>query len=72
MPTLPLAFSTPLQVPLMLSLGIGPLQLMVLVLLLFSSTGLFIALSKQMSGGKALGSAAGLYVLMAGWTFLIL
>ena len=72
MPTLPLALSTPLQVPLMLPLGIGPLQLVVLVLLLFSTTGLFIALSKQMSGTKALGSAAGLYVLMAGWTFLIL
>jgi len=55
----------------MLPLGIGPLQLVVLVLLLFSTTGLFIALSKQMSGGKALGSAIGLYVLMAGWTFLV-
>lgn len=64
--------SPPLQAPLMLPLGIGPLQIVVLVLLLFSTTGLFIALSKQMSGGKALGSAVGLYVLMAGWTFLIL
>lgn len=72
MSALSLTGSTLAQVPLMLPLGIGPLQLVVLVLLLFSTGALFLAFSKEMGGLKALGSAAGLYIIMAGWTFLVL
>jgi len=52
--------------------GIGMLHWLLMFVLLISAGVLYLALSEQYESGKAMGIAAVLYVLMVGWSFLIL
>lgn len=58
--------------PLILGGIISPLQLGLMVLFLFTSTGIFVVVRDELEFTKALGVAGGVYLFTVIWTYLLL